>query len=107
MNTLLLLVVLLVPSVSWACNPMIALPCVEDTRHQYTAQDRQVDAAKAELFRQAAQRDALREMELQRGLRDIQRPIDREWMYLQTPHGTYTNMGHGYVVGPDGLYVPY
>lgn len=116
MKTALLMFLLLVPTAAFACNPMIALPCAEDLRNQYTAQDRQFDAAKAEMFRQWAQEDAmrrqefrqeLRDMELQRGLRDLQRPREREWMYLQTPHGTYTNMGHGYVVGPDGLYVTY
>lgn len=31
-----------------------------------------------------------------------------EWRIYTTPHGTYTNLGHGRMMGPNGgLYIPY
>ena len=30
-----------------------------------------------------------------------------EWTIYQTPHGNYTNLGGGMMLGPDGLYIPY
>ena len=30
-----------------------------------------------------------------------------DWTIYQTPHGNYTNLGDGMMLGPDGLYIPY
>jgi len=34
-------------------------------------------------------------------------PQQRDWLYLDTPHGRYANMGNGWIVGPDGSYYQY
>ncbi len=30
-----------------------------------------------------------------------------DWLFYNTPHGRYTNLGNGWMRGPDGLYIPY
>lgn len=30
-----------------------------------------------------------------------------DWTIYQTPHGNFTNLGDGMMLGPDGLYIPY
>ena len=112
MTLALLLAVLLIPQSAFAdCTGLIALPCFDE-------QSAHADRYSTELSARypGPQYDPMQDTPdldflgtIDQYIPDPSHRYDRgdAWTYYHTPHGTYTNLGRGWILGPDGLSVPY
>lgn len=108
MKTLLLLMLVLLPTVAAAeCSDVVMIPCydaVNQIRQQFWL-ERAMDPHD---FSPPPPVRALEKVDRYMPEPSVPRSaLSNDWTYLRTPQGqTYTNYGT-IIQGPDGLYVPY